>query len=58
MYYSVILFLVTVYIIYIGRHGDAEEVSKVIVFLASDNASFITGNQVHIDGGRHIMTID
>lgn len=39
----------------LGRAGDAKEVSSVIVFLASDAASNITGATVPIDGGRHAM---
>lgn len=33
------------------RIGDAEEVAKLVTFLASDNARFITGAEVNIDGG-------
>lgn len=34
-----------------GRLGEAEEVAKVILFLASDLASYVTGQVVHITGG-------
>lgn len=34
-----------------GRLGSAEEVAKGVVFLASDDASFITGTELVIDGG-------
>ncbi len=34
------------------RGGDAEEVAKMIVFLASDDASFSTGSEFIVDGGR------
>ncbi len=34
-----------------GRLGKPEEVAKVVVFLASDNSSFITGTEVFVDGG-------
>jgi len=37
----------------LGRPGKPEEVAQAIAFLASDAASFITGEHVHIDGGRH-----
>jgi len=37
----------------LGRVGQAEEVAQAIAFLASSNASFITGEHLHIDGGRH-----
>jgi len=35
----------------LGRIGTPEEVAKAILFLASDNASFITGQIVGVDGG-------
>ena len=40
----------------LGRPGTVQEVADTIAFLASDNASFITGELVHVDGGRHAMT--
>jgi 2-keto-3-deoxy-L-fuconate dehydrogenase len=35
----------------IGRMGSVEEIAKLILYLASDDASFITGNDFPIDGG-------
>ena len=35
----------------LGRFGTAEEIAKVIVFLASDDASFVTGANWAVDGG-------
>ncbi len=34
-----------------GRIGEPQEVAKVIVFLASDLASYLTGQVIHITGG-------
>jgi len=34
------------------RLGTPDEIAKVAVFLASDNASYITGQTIYADGGR------
>lgn len=34
-----------------GRIGDTQEAAKVIVFMASDAASYVTGTSINIDGG-------
>ena len=33
------------------REGKAEEVADLVAYLASDEASFITGNNIDINGG-------
>ena len=38
-----------------GRFGNAEEVAKAIVFLASDEATFTVGGELVIDGGMSIL---
>jgi len=37
------------------REGEAHEVAELVVFLASDNASFITGASVEINGGTYFV---
>jgi NAD(P)-dependent dehydrogenase (short-subunit alcohol dehydrogenase family) len=34
-----------------GRYGQADEVARSALFLASDEASFITGHTLAVDGG-------
>jgi 3-oxoacyl-[acyl-carrier protein] reductase len=35
----------------LGRAGDVDEIAGTAVFLASDMASYITGQTLHVDGG-------
>ncbi len=36
----------------LGRCGEVEEVARVAVFLASSDASYVTGQTLYVDGGR------
>jgi 3-oxoacyl-[acyl-carrier protein] reductase len=38
----------------LGRYGEAGEIASVAAFLASDDASFITGATIDVDGGFSI----
>ena len=35
----------------LGRMGTAEEIANVVVFLASERASFVNGSAWAVDGG-------
>ena len=37
------------------RHGQAHEIASVIVFLASDAASYISGRGIEVDGGKYCV---
>jgi len=38
----------------LGRHARAEEIARVVVFLAGDDSSFVTGHTLAVDGGLSI----
>jgi acetoacetyl-CoA reductase len=38
----------------VGRLGKAEEIARGVAFLCSDDAGFITGSTLSINGGQHM----
>ena len=41
----------------VGRFAAPEEIANAIAFLASDEASFITGSVLDVDGGNNLVTV-
>ena len=35
----------------LGRHGTGDDIGAVVSFLASDDAAYITGQTINVDGG-------
>ena len=43
-------------VIPLRRFGRPKEVAEVICFLASDQASYVTGTVIPVDGGAHALS--
>jgi acetoacetyl-CoA reductase len=39
----------------VGRLGEPEEIARCVVFLASDDAGFITGSTLSANGGQFFV---
>jgi acetoacetyl-CoA reductase len=39
----------------VGRLGEPEEIARAVVFLASDDAGFITGSTISANGGQTMI---
>jgi len=38
----------------LGRLGTPEEIAHAVAFLASREAGYITGTELHVNGGMHM----
>lgn len=38
----------------LARLGQPEDIAKAVRFLASDDASYMTGQTIHVDGGMYM----
>ncbi len=38
----------------VGRLGHAEDIARGVVFLTADDADFVTGSTLSINGGQHM----
>jgi acetoacetyl-CoA reductase len=37
----------------VGRLGEPEEIARTVIFLAADEAGFITGSTLTVNGGQY-----
>jgi len=38
----------------LGRMAQPDDIARAAVFLASDNAGFVTGQTLHVNGGSYL----
>ena len=38
----------------VGRLGKASEIARAVLFLVSDDAGFVTGSTLSVNGGQHM----
>ena len=38
----------------VGRLGKAEDIARAVAFLVADDADFITGSTMSVNGGQHM----
>jgi acetoacetyl-CoA reductase len=40
----------------VGRLGESDEIARTVVFLAADEAGFVTGACLDVNGGHYMAT--
>ena len=38
----------------VGRLGEPEDIARSVMFLVADDATFITGSTLSVNGGQHM----
>ena len=38
----------------LGRIAEPEDIARAALFLCSDNAGFVTGHTLHVNGGSYL----
>jgi 3-oxoacyl-[acyl-carrier protein] reductase len=39
----------------LGRLGDPDDIAATVAFLASEQAGYITGETIHVNGGMYMI---
>ena len=38
----------------LGRFGQVEDIANAVKYLASDDAGYVTGSTIHVNGGLYV----